>query len=304
MRLLFLIFLLSFSSLALSKPKVIVLSSIRDSNLFNPKRKIRKKIEKYFKNNLENQDKFELVFKHKVDQHEANQVLNQDGVLAIFWIGHGAEASLGDGNISHPGVLLDYNEHNMLEIFQEINPNTKLLSVIGCESSKTFEQMGIDGYHLYNTFLTVHSFEQKVELKEGILAAVERANKEIPQMLTYPKISKPSQVQTYDLLVKRSMDGKDKGKSLRLLLNGKMLSTFSKLSKDDSNETVVKIPAHLIKPGKKNKLIFKNGSVFENDDNLGRIDISPINFSATIKKFQVNGKSTISGKQIHYLKLN
>lgn len=119
---------------------------------------------------------YDLVFHHNSDRETLEFYLQSPKTLALFWVSHAAsEARVSGLNLA--SIIQDVNGNNVKNVFQKINPNVKFLSVVGCSAGSILEEFKARGF--YHSDLTIHSFDKKISLNNGILQSLKAASKVI-----------------------------------------------------------------------------------------------------------------------------
>lgn len=171
-------FLLSMNSFA-SNREIVVLTSIQ-----NPRNKpfwrsksydISKDIESQYREAFKNSG-YNVVFNHNTDEETLEHYLRSPATLALFWVSHAADESVVNG-LSFSSIIQDVKGNNVKNIFQKINPNVKFLSIVGCKARSILEEFKSKGY--FHSDLTVHTFDKKITLNNGIDQSLRAAAKVI-----------------------------------------------------------------------------------------------------------------------------
>ena len=84
--------------------------------------------------------------------------LTDPSTVALFWIGH-ASPTINLVGFSLQGVVLDYNGSNVADIFKNIHPNVRWVSIIGCYSERMIEEYKRDGFYKFNPLLEINGYD-------------------------------------------------------------------------------------------------------------------------------------------------
>ena len=158
---------------------IVVLTSLK-----NPEKKhlllsknfdVKEKTEKKFKSAFE-ESKINLIFVHEANMEDVNKYLTSPKTLALYWISHSSnKVSSNDSKVSLSSTILDINNNNLKDVFQKINKNVKLISIIGCKAKKLFLNFKQRGY--YHEDLKIHAFDKIVDFSNGIKKSLKFTSK-------------------------------------------------------------------------------------------------------------------------------
>lgn len=175
--LIFIIFMAYASSAKAShQTKIAIITSFKTTDgksIFNfVNYDSNKKVENKFKKHFDPK-KFNLKIIHHASLSDLWNVLHDESIDALFFIGHGAESN--EGPIGLGPIILDEDLVNLKYAFSSVSSNLKYLAVISCFSEKVISPFIQKGFFKNAPNLKVTTFPEKIEIMKGIDIAIENS---------------------------------------------------------------------------------------------------------------------------------
>ncbi len=169
------LFFISISVLAeVNRPTVVLLTSVENPEILWGLKKypLDERTEKIFRKAFEKSG-YNVVIKHKADQYDLWQALHAPENIAVFWLSHAAPSVSIGSEIKLESIIGNVEGGNVRHIFDNIHPNLRLLSIIGCKADDITEELKIkNGNFMHNRLLHIHSPKKMVQPERGLIQAI------------------------------------------------------------------------------------------------------------------------------------
>jgi len=174
--LLSIIFLLIFQvHCKAAERKVVILTSVKNPTTIPFWRakdyQIEKDIEMQFKNYFSGSG-YKIIFIHKATAANLEYSLLSPNTLALFWVSHAAKSQTILNSI-----ILDIAGNNVKEVFKNVHPSLRFLSLVGCQSRHILDKYLSQGQYTHAKKLVTHGFKKTVSLNKAIRKSVVAASK-------------------------------------------------------------------------------------------------------------------------------
>jgi hypothetical protein len=243
---------------------IVFLTSLPENQV-----KIEKKVESIVLKKFKSEETYDIVIKHRADQEDLFKSLNDPQTHAIFWLSHGGYSkSHNSKGIKATPMLLDYQKDNVAKVFQKIHPHVKFVGVIGCNSeqilSDTIEtRSDLDYYIPKKKVIAQFALRRAIRHFKKTEAVRDNSLKEIVAPETLP------------VTLTRTTGSEEKYKSLKVFLDGKLLTVLPKMDANSQNEFVIDLPKANYTTRAELKLIFESGqNPHEEIDFFGELQLN------------------------------
>jgi hypothetical protein len=300
-----LLLILILSSFAVSaeiafKKKIAVVTSFKTTdgkNIFNfYNYDSNKKVESVFRKRFDPLN-YDLQVIHHASLTDVWNVMHDNSVDALFFIGHGTESI--DGALGAKSLILNENLINLKDAFSNVSPNLKYLAVISCYSEKVLKAFSEKGFYKNAPQLRVKSFPAEVDLMKGIASSVDEFFG-IQNMDTINSEENANDDDSLELEITRN-HSEDSNAPAIVVYNEKAVGFFDGTS--DSKTIVIKLPKKEVLGSAKKISIDTGHIVLDKKIDIGELTLNSDGGYNCQLDAERNRKGEILGVSKNYYKL-
>jgi hypothetical protein len=258
------LFVLLLVSQTLWARNIVLLSSLPENQV-----KIEKKVDSIMMKEFGSDETYDIVIKHRADQEDLFNSLNDSQTHAVFWLSHGGYTKVGNSKgVAATPMLLDFQKDNVAKTFQKIHPHVKFVGVIGCNSKQilgdTIEARSDLDYYIP---------KRKVVAQLALKKAIRHFKRtEVTRDNSLKEIVEP---ETLTVKLTRNTGDGEKYKSLKVFLGGKLLTVLPKMDANSKKEFLIDVPKANYTNRAELKLIFESGqSPHDEIDYFGKLQLN------------------------------
>ena len=221
---------------------LVLLISINFSELPNEwqYRDYNQRLESIFQESFKNSG-YKLKVFYYAKQNDLWNAVRDSNTAGVFWVSHAGYAQAYNKYTSSFSTVSDEFGYDVSPVFQSINDNIHFLGVIGCSSKKVIEQQKHFPKRSSDQLLKIVSYDQKVEIFQGLTKAISEFKKIEKNVFRRPKICKT--ISAYPLTVTRTIARNEKNlrhPPVRIeTQSGKVLGTLPNAFPGDQQTTTI-----------------------------------------------------------------
>ncbi len=290
----------SFNALA---ARVVLLSSLDTPKIWYHSKdwEIEEPLEKIFLKHFKKSG-YEIVIKEKVDQETLWKELHNPENIALFWVSHAKEQTQLTDGISNDAAVVDYYGNDVKDLFKNVHPNMKFLSLVGCNAESLINNYKSSGEYSNNPNLRVHSFDKKIDARKGLRKSIKASAKSLGfykntfgkggQIYSTPEVQNSfssniaclAKEEVFEISIERYTN--QAGPSVALKINSKILTMLPKSAAGELNNYKFFVPSSLIKSPSDLKITIDSNQFYSSERiELGEFTITPVNFLGKWKLF-------------------
>lgn len=275
---------LSFGNGVWAAEKIVLMTSINapDSMIQEMQAKF---VERFSKS------RFDLQIVPRADQQDLEKTLTSADVKAVYWLSHSAKENSLTAGVSASSTIVDVHGNNVKHLFTTINPNIKMVAVIGCEARSVLEEFVNEGHYGRSSGLRFFATNNKVEALAALEAALKQTETYVSRLAPFESSAgRQTDWRRNDplfvLSFRRAGRAEDALARVRIELGKKVLAILPETSGD--SQQVLKIPIFredLIGSSNLNIRIYKDLRDEDRSSSIGIISVADLNGSYSWNEF-------------------
>lgn len=255
---------MSFSALAVPKIALLIAIDNPQISLFYRSKNwsLSEDLIQYFKKKM-GSTPYELVIFKDANQEILHQELTNPDNIALFWLSHSTSFSDFETGLGFDDTIIDSEGHNVRDIFQNIHPHLKFLSVLGCKAGPILQKLRDEGFYKNNQDLFIFSKDKNIYAKKEIRKSIQAFKEKIHSfkentLADFEKKGIPIKVKR---TIPESQEESGTGTSVKILNRGKLLGLFPKAKRGETQSLIVYLDPENLTTTSDLKIVIDSGII-------------------------------------------